>query len=56
MINGIQAVFLLVYIKLHVLNGLFLYKPERIFYSVFINSVFFIDEDFKKHNLFIFVV
>lgn len=35
---------------------LFLYKPERIFYSVFINSVFFYSEDFKKNNLILFVV
>lgn len=50
MINGIQAVILL-RIKLHVLNGYFYINQERIFYSVFINSIFFYSEDFKKHNL-----
>lgn len=53
MINCIQAVFLLVY-KVTRSKWLFLYKPERIFYSVFINSVTFYSEDFKKHNLIFF--
>lgn len=50
MINGIQAVIPFVY-KVTRSKWLFLDKPERIFHSVFINSVFFYSEDFKKHNL-----